>query len=95
MSEPRPINIGRLERELAYYRRECNDLGARLLRLQEEQHGLLAGLESADVDLTRTMLQLLIVGLRAERAHIASLVSAREALLERAGVGAEGSDAHE
>ncbi len=37
MSEPRPINIGRLERELAYYRRECNDLGARLLRLQEEQ----------------------------------------------------------
>lgn len=24
-------------RELAYYRRECNDLGARLLRLQEEQ----------------------------------------------------------
>jgi signal transduction histidine kinase len=26
-----------LERELAYYRRECNDLGARLLRLQEEQ----------------------------------------------------------
>ncbi len=37
MSEPRPINIGGLERELAYYRRECNDLGARLLRLQEEQ----------------------------------------------------------
>lgn len=29
--------LGRLERELAYYRRECNDLGARLLRLQEEQ----------------------------------------------------------
>ncbi|WP_149537559.1 sensor histidine kinase [Siccirubricoccus phaeus] len=28
---------GVLERELAYYRRECNDLGARLLRLQEEQ----------------------------------------------------------
>jgi signal transduction histidine kinase len=27
----------KLERELAYYRRECNDLGARLLRLQEEQ----------------------------------------------------------
>ena len=27
----------RLERELLYYRRECNDLGARLLRLQEEQ----------------------------------------------------------
>lgn len=26
-----------IERELAYYRRECNDLGARLLRLQEEQ----------------------------------------------------------
>ncbi len=26
-----------LERELIYYRRECNDLGARLLRLQEEQ----------------------------------------------------------
>ncbi len=26
-----------LDRELAYYRRECNDLGARLLRLQEEQ----------------------------------------------------------
>ena len=25
------------ERELQYYRRECNDLGARLLRLQEEQ----------------------------------------------------------
>ncbi|MEN0072897.1 MAG: HAMP domain-containing sensor histidine kinase [Paracraurococcus sp.] len=31
------IMIGQLERELAYYRRECNDLGARLLRLQEEQ----------------------------------------------------------
>lgn len=30
--EPSP-----LDRELAYYRRECNDLGARLLRLQEEQ----------------------------------------------------------
>lgn len=29
--------IGQLERELAYYRRECNDLGSRLLRLQEEQ----------------------------------------------------------
>jgi two-component sensor histidine kinase/CheY-like chemotaxis protein len=28
---------GQLEREVAYYRRECNDLGARLLRLQEEQ----------------------------------------------------------
>jgi signal transduction histidine kinase len=26
-----------LERELNYYRRECNDLGSRLLRLQEEQ----------------------------------------------------------
>jgi signal transduction histidine kinase len=26
-----------MERELAYYRRECNELGARLLRLQEEQ----------------------------------------------------------
>ncbi len=26
-----------VERELSYYRRECNDLGARLLRLQEEQ----------------------------------------------------------
>jgi signal transduction histidine kinase len=32
-----PASIGQLERELAYYRRECNDLGARLLRLQEEQ----------------------------------------------------------
>ncbi|TCZ56761.1 sensor histidine kinase [Roseicella aquatilis] len=31
------VLIGQLERELAYYRRECNDLGARLLRLQEEQ----------------------------------------------------------
>ena len=28
---------GQLERELAYYHRECNDLGARLLRVQEEQ----------------------------------------------------------
>jgi signal transduction histidine kinase len=28
---------GQLERELAYYQRECNDLGARLIRLQEEQ----------------------------------------------------------
>jgi signal transduction histidine kinase len=37
VSEPRPINIGALERELTYYRRECNELGARLLRLQEEQ----------------------------------------------------------
>jgi hypothetical protein len=32
-----PATLGQLERELAYYRRECNDLGARLLRLQEEQ----------------------------------------------------------
>jgi signal transduction histidine kinase len=30
-------SFGQLERELAYYRRECNDLGGRLLRLQEEQ----------------------------------------------------------
>jgi signal transduction histidine kinase len=30
-------SLAQLERELAYYRRECNDLGARLLRLQEEQ----------------------------------------------------------
>lgn len=38
MSEnPQALQIGQLERELAYYRRECNDLGARLLRLQEEQ----------------------------------------------------------
>ena len=29
--------LGQLERELAYFRRECNDLGGRLLRLQEEQ----------------------------------------------------------
>ena len=28
---------GQLERELAYYQRECNDLGSRLIRLQEEQ----------------------------------------------------------
>ena len=32
-----PSTPGQLERELAYYRRECNDLGARLLRVQEEQ----------------------------------------------------------
>lgn len=31
------VSPGQLERELAYYQRECNDLGARLLRLQEEQ----------------------------------------------------------
>jgi signal transduction histidine kinase len=31
------LDLAKLERELAYYRRECNDLGARLLRLQEEQ----------------------------------------------------------
>ena len=41
MSEPAEarsvVPPGQLERELAYYRRECNDLGARLLRLQEEQ----------------------------------------------------------
>jgi signal transduction histidine kinase len=37
VSAPRPIDIAKIERELAYYRRECNDLGARLLRLQEEQ----------------------------------------------------------
>ena len=30
-------DAGSVERELRYYRRECNDLGARLLRLQEEQ----------------------------------------------------------
>ena len=29
--------LAHLERELAFYRRECNDLGARLLRQQEEQ----------------------------------------------------------
>lgn len=37
MTELRVLDLGKLERELAYYRRECNDLGARLLRLQEEQ----------------------------------------------------------
>jgi signal transduction histidine kinase len=41
MSEPAQAQdlgpLDRLERELAYYRRECNDLGGRLLRLQEEQ----------------------------------------------------------
>jgi signal transduction histidine kinase len=37
VSEPRPLDLAKLDRELAYYRRECNDLGARLLRLQEEQ----------------------------------------------------------
>ncbi|WP_372624723.1 sensor histidine kinase [Falsiroseomonas sp.] len=37
MTELRILDLGKLERELAYYRRECNDLGARLLRLQEEQ----------------------------------------------------------
>jgi len=31
------VSPGQLQRELAYYQRECNDLGARLLRLQEEQ----------------------------------------------------------
>lgn len=31
------VSPGQLERELAYYQRECNNLGARLLRLQEEQ----------------------------------------------------------
>ena len=35
---PNDAGIGNpYERELQYYRRECNDLGARLLRLQEEQ----------------------------------------------------------
>lgn len=37
MTEPPAPEPGQLARELAYYRRECNDLGARLLRLQEEQ----------------------------------------------------------
>ncbi|MEK0081884.1 HWE histidine kinase domain-containing protein [Benzoatithermus flavus] len=37
LSPSHAATLGRLERELAYYRRECNDLGARLLRLQEEQ----------------------------------------------------------
>jgi hypothetical protein len=32
-----PAADSRLERELAYYQREVNDLGAKLLRLQEEQ----------------------------------------------------------
>ncbi len=32
-----PADAGQRERELAYYRRECNTLGAGLLRLQEEQ----------------------------------------------------------
>ena len=36
MSDQRGIGSPQ-ERELQYYRRECNDLGARLLRLQEEQ----------------------------------------------------------
>ena len=31
------VGGSRLERELAYYRREVNDLGAKLIRLQEEQ----------------------------------------------------------
>ncbi|WP_270933791.1 sensor histidine kinase [Falsiroseomonas oryzae] len=37
MTDLRVLDLAKLERELAYYRRECNDLGARLLRLQEEQ----------------------------------------------------------
>ena len=37
MADKTSSTIGRLERELNYYRREYNDLGARLLRLQEEQ----------------------------------------------------------
>jgi signal transduction histidine kinase len=37
VTDLRVLDIGKLERELAYYRRECNDLGSRLLRLQEEQ----------------------------------------------------------
>lgn len=32
-----PMSYDRLVQELDYYRRECNDLGARVLRLQEEQ----------------------------------------------------------
>ena len=34
---PEQAPIGQLERELNYYRRECNLLGARLVRIQEEQ----------------------------------------------------------
>lgn len=37
MRDGSTLDALKLERELAYYRRECNDLGARLLRLQEEQ----------------------------------------------------------
>ncbi len=39
MSSPQiqRIDGSELERELAYYRRECNELGSRVLRLQEEQ----------------------------------------------------------
>ncbi len=37
MTDFRILDTAKLERELAYYRRECNDLGGRLLRLQEEQ----------------------------------------------------------
>lgn len=32
-----PEDLERIQRELAYYQRECNELGARLLRLNEEQ----------------------------------------------------------
>ena len=35
---PTDNTVSRLERELAYYRREMNELGAKVLRLQEEQH---------------------------------------------------------
>jgi PAS domain S-box-containing protein len=37
LNSPQRALDAQAERELAYYRRECNDLGARLLRLQEEQ----------------------------------------------------------
>ena len=45
------VGIGNpYERELQYYRNECNDLGARLLRLQEEQsHAFLEARRSRTV----------------------------------------------
>jgi hypothetical protein len=71
---------GRLRAGLPALREELGHLDA-MIALQERQRELLAALETSDVETARTMIELVLVGLRGERARIATSIEERERVL--------------
>jgi len=72
---------GRLRAGMDGLRSELGHLD-RMIELQRAQRERLAGLESADVEHTRALIDLVLVGLMADRAHLETLIATRESALD-------------